>query len=260
MNIKKLCGFTLAFCLIGLQTSTVFAETKIINSEYKLLIHGITLAKMTFRTEVDGDNYKVSGQIRSSALADIVGKTRGKTTVVGKIGTNALQPKRYLMSYTSGDEKRAFDVVFDKKGSVKKSTMTPKAKSLPSDWIGLKSKDLLAVIDPISSLTFPSNVSPCSRTVSIYDGETRVDLKLSPKGGRRFKTKGFKGQAIACNVRFIPVGGYRSKHDSVVYLTKSKNMEIWFGKNELLNAYFPVYAKIPTRIGDVRVWATKLGS
>lgn len=260
MNIKKLCGFTLAFCLAGLQASTAFAETKTINSEYKVLIHGITLAKIKFRTEVDGDNYKVSGQVRSSALADIVGKSRGETTVVGKIGANALQPKRYSMSYTSGDEKRAFDVEFDKNGAVQKTTMTPKAKSPPSDWVGLKSKDLMAVIDPISSLTFPSNASPCSRTVSIFDGETRADLKLSPKGSRRFKTKGFKGQVIACNVRFIPVGGYRSKHDSVVYLKNSTKMEVWFGKNELLDAYFPVFAKIPTKIGDVRVWATKLGS
>lgn len=238
------------------------AETKTSNSEYKILIHGITLARLNFQTEWQDQSYRVTGDIKSSALGDIVAKTRGQTQVTGKIVSDRLQGLEYKIDYTTGDKRRILAVSFDEDGRVKSSQMEPAAEKPPEDWVNVKQEHLLSVVDPISSLTFPvksADTPICGRTISIFDGETALDLKLSYKGHRRFSTKGFKGRAIACRVTFHPKGGYRSEHDSIKYLQRSKDMEVWFGFNKQANLYAPLFAKIPTKIGNVRVWASKFG-
>jgi hypothetical protein len=234
------------------------AQTLKASSEYRVRVHGFPIAKINFSTEINGDDYTIVGKIKSSALADIVGKTRGDTKVIGKISPNRLQARSYTINYTTGKKSRAFDVEYDLNGKVVKAQIVPPRNPLPSDWVGVKENDLAAVVDPVSSLIFPLNSPVCSRTVSIFDGESLVDLKLSHKGHRRFKTKGFKGKVVACKVKFSPKGGYRSNHRSVKYLQNSDSMEVWFGKSDTLKAYVPVLAKIPTKIGIVHVRATRL--
>lgn len=254
--------FILLVSMISLFASPAIAQTKTSNSEYKILIHGITLARLNFKTEWDSANYKVTGDIKSSALADIVAKTRGQTQVKGTFADNRLQGREYKIDYVTGDKRRILSVNFNENGDVESSKMEPPAEKPPKDWIGIKKEHLLSVVDPISSLTFPvkSAKEPiCGRTISIFDGETALDLKLAFKGHRRFSTKGFKGRAVACQVTFHPKGGYRSEHDSIKYLQRSRDMEVWFGYNKETKLYAPVFAKIPTKIGNVRVWASKFG-
>lgn len=260
--MPKILNVTTVILIAGILTAgmakIVHAQTLKATSEYKIRVHGFPIARINFATEINGDDYTIHGKIKSSALADIVGKTRGDTKVVGKISATHLQAKSYKINYTTGKKSRAFDVEYDLKGNVVKAQMVPPRSPLPADWVGVNKADLAAVVDPISSLIFPLNSPVCSRTVSIFDGETLIDLKLAHKGHRRFKTKGFKGRVVACKVKFQPKGGYRSEHRSVKYLQKADNMEVWFGKSEALQAYVPVLAKIPTKIGVVHVRASKL--
>jgi hypothetical protein len=255
--LKILNVTSMVFALV-LSAGFAQAETFKATSEYKVRVHGFPIAKINFSTEINGDDYTIIGKIKSSALADIVGKTRGDTKVVGKISPTHLQAKSYQINYTTGKKSRTFDVEYDLKGNVVKAQMVPPRNPLPADWVGVNKKDLAAVVDPVSSLIFPLNSPVCLRTVSIFDGESLVDLQLAHKGYRRFKTKGFKGKVVACKVKFLPKGGYRSNHRSVKYLQNSNDMEVWFGKSEALQAYVPVLAKIPTKIGMVQVRATRL--
>lgn len=263
MKLKNLFVFTALSCVFAATALPSIAAAKTANSSYKLVIHGITLAKLNFRTEINGETFKTSGSIKSSSLADIVAKIRGETTVTGTVTPNMFRADQYKISYTSGDEKRAFDVLFDEKGKVTQSKISPKPAKRPSDWVKLNKADLLSVVDPITSLTLPyrgPKAPVCGRTVSIFDGETLVDLKLKFSGHSRYKTKGFRGRVVRCQVTFMPKGGYRANHDSVKYLQQAKGMEVWFGLNKHINAYVPMFAKIPTKIGDVRVSATEIGS
>lgn len=261
--MKNLFAFTALSCVFMATALPSVAAAKTANSSYKLVIHGITLAKLNFRTEIKGETFKTSGTITSSSLADIVAKIRGETTVTGTVTPNMFRANQYKINYTSGGEKRTFDVLFNEKGKVTQSNISPKPVKRPSDWVKLNEADLLSVVDPITSLTLPyqgPKAPVCGRTVSIFDGETLVDLKLKFSGHSRFKTKGFNGRVTRCQVTFTPKGGYRANHDSVKYLQQAKGMEVWFGLNKHMNAYVPVFAKIPTKIGDIRVSATEIGS
>ncbi|MBU2484178.1 MAG: DUF3108 domain-containing protein, partial [Alphaproteobacteria bacterium] len=118
---------------------------------------------------------------------------------------------------------------------------------------------LRAVLDPLSGLLFPAGTPVCPRSLPIFDGESRATLHLSPKSVRPYRTKGFKGDAIVCSVRFEPNSGYRKNSSGIRYLEGVKGMEVWFAKHESLGLYGPVYAQVPTKIGKVIVAATRIG-
>lgn len=261
--LKNLIAFTALSWVCAVVVMPSIAEAKTAHSSYKLVIHGITLAQLNFKTKIEGETFTTSGSISSSSLADIVAKIRGETTVIGKVTPNMYRAEQYKINYTSGDKKRAFDVLFNDKGQVTQSIISPEPAKRPSDWVKLNKADLRSVVDPITSLTLPyqgPKAPVCGRTVSIFDGETLVDLKLKFIGHARYKTKGFRGRVVKCQVSFTPKGGYRANHDSVKYLQQSNGMEVWFGLNKHMNAHVPMFAKIPTKIGDVRVSATAIGS
>ena len=234
------------------------AEPVTFQSEYTVRLVGFPVAYASFITDVDGNNYKISGTLRTSALSDILSKTRGTANVSGRLSDDRLLASNFMVSYSSGKSAKKTEIEF-RNGNVLSTVTTPKRTSSGVDWVPLSDADLRAVLDPLSGLVFPGGSKVCPRSLPIFDGQSRVTLHLAPKGVRPYRTDGFAGDAIACSVRFEPKAGYRKGSSGIQYLTKLKTMEVWFAKHERGDLYAPIYAKIPTKIGQVIVAATRFG-
>jgi hypothetical protein len=168
-----------------------------------------------------------------------------------------LQADRYNLVYSAGKRTRVYDVEY-RNGDVTETTVKPEPKRNPKNWIPVTDNDLRSVLDPLSGLIFPASAKVCPSRLPIYDGESRMDLVLTPKGTKPFSTKGFDGEAIVCSIRYVPKSGFRRGRSDIEYLKKTP-MEIWFAKAQSANVYAPVYARIPTRMGQVYVTAVKYG-
>lgn len=227
-------------------------------TDYSIALGILPVATVSFRTEISKKRYTISGELSSAGLADIISRTRGQTSVSGVISDDRLQATQYSVSYVSGKKGRDINVRF-KNGNVLSATMKPERKRPPESWIPVTDSDMRSVLDPISGLIIPAGSKVCPKTLPIFDGESRIDLKLIAKGAKKFSTKGFEGEAIVCGVRFVPKSGYRKGRDDVEYLRRLQSMEIWFAKAEAANVYAPVYARIPTKVGPVIVSATRFG-
>lgn len=227
-------------------------------TDYTIALGILPVATVSFRTAINKKTYTISGELNSAGLADIISRTRGQTSVSGIIGDDYLQATQYSVSYVSGKKGRDISVRF-KNGNVTSATMKPERKRPPESWIPVTARDMRSVLDPISGLIIPAGSRVCPKTLPIFDGESRIDLKLVAKGVKKFTTKGFEGEAIVCGVRFVPKSGYRRGRDDVEYLRRLASMEIWFAKADAANVYAPVYARIPTKVGPVIVSATRFG-
>lgn len=227
------------------------------NTDYSIALSGIPLARASFNTLMSDKTYSISGKLSSAGLADILSHTQGSTTVSGVVGRNKLQATHYSVKYQSGKKGRSIDVRY-RNGNVTSSTLEP-ARAEPVNWVPVSGADKRGVLDPISGLIFPATAKVCPQTLPIFDGESRLDLKLSHKGTKPFKTKGFAGDAIVCGIKFVPKSGYRKGRDDVDYLRKLDTMEIWFAKADAVNVYAPVYVRIPTKLGPVTISATRFG-
>ncbi len=226
-------------------------------SEYSINLGILPIAKASFSTRMNGPNYSISGSFSSAGLASVLADISGKTTISGAKRGHRLQANTYSLVYKDGKRVRTYDVVY-RNGNVTSTTVKPEPKARPDNWVNVKDGDLRSVLDPISGLIIPAGGRICPSRLPIYDGESRLDLVLSPSGTKPFKTNGFSGDAMVCKARYVPKSGYRQGRKDIEYL-KSISMEIWFAKSDNMDVYAPVYAVIPTRVGQVYITATKYG-
>jgi len=226
-------------------------------SEYSINLGILPIAKASFSTRMNGPNYSISGSFSSAGLASVLADISGKTTISGAKRGHRLQANTYSLVYKDGKRVRTYDVVY-RNGNVTSTTVKPEPKARPDNWVNVKDGDLRSVLDPISGLIIPAGGRICPSRLPIYDGESRLDLVLSPSGTKPFKTNGFSGDAVVCKARYVPKSGYRQDRKDIEYL-KSISMEIWFAKSDNMDVYAPVYAVIPTRVGQVYITATKYG-
>lgn len=244
-----------ALVLAGL-SSPVAAETRH-NTEYSINLGVLPIARASFSTRMEGANYSISGTFSAAGLASVLKDISGKTTISGAKRGNRLQANEYSLVYQDGERKRTYDVQY-RDGNVTSTTINPAPKARPDNWVAVKDRDLRSVLDPISGLIFPGKAKICPGRLPIYDGESRMDLVMSSGGTKPFSTNGFTGDAIVCNIKYVPKSGFRKGRKDIEYL-KSISMEVWFAKAGTMDVYAPVYARIPTRVGQVYITATKYG-
>lgn len=226
-------------------------------SEYDISLGLLPIATASFASEFNAKDYKIAGSFKSAGIVNLFSRISADTDVTGVVQGKKLQTGSYKLTYTRGKKTRIYTVGY-RGGDVVSTSISPEPGSRPASWVPVTNEDLRSVMDPLSGLIFPEGASVCPSRMPIYDGESRMDLVLSPKGSKPFSTKGFKGDALVCEVRYEPKSGYRKGRSDIEFLKKQR-MEVWFAKAEGANVYAPVYARIPTKVGDVYVTATKYG-
>jgi hypothetical protein len=233
------------------------ARAQAMTSQYNVSLIGLPVGRASFDTTIDGSRFAVKGTLSSTGLADIVSKIAGSSTVSGRIRGDKIHAERYALAYSSDKRSYASNVAFEA-GKVQTAEVAPKIAKPKADYVPVKPSQLRAVVDPLSGLMIKAKTTPeavCSRTLPFFDGWSRLDLQLSPNGTRPFKTDGFEGEAIACNVRVKPVSGYRATSKGVKFI-QSQTIELWFAPIGETGILAPVYAKIPTEIGPLTLRAS----
>ncbi|NTF34166.1 DUF3108 domain-containing protein [Rhizobium skierniewicense] len=256
MNVTVQRFFTATVVTLASISPGLAAETRH-DSEYSINLGILPIARANFSTRMTGATYSISGSFSSAGVASVLKDISGKTNVSGAKRGNRMQADEYSLVYKDGKRTRTYDVQY-RNGNVTSTTVKPEPKPRPDSWVDVKDRDLRSVLDPISGLLFPVGGRICPSRLPIYDGESRLDLVLSSGGTKPFTTDGFTGDAIVCNARYVPKSGFRKGRKDIEYL-KSISMEIWFAKASNMDVYAPVYARIPTRVGQVYITATKYG-
>lgn len=245
-----------AFVLI----TAVPACAETFKSEYVVSLFGISVAKSSFTTQVEGKAYSVSGSLRSAGLAEIFDDTKGSISVTGTMGKQTLLPASYVVDYMSNNKKKRTSLSFSNGNVVSYENLPATKKGEP--WIEVQPEHLLAAFDPMTAFLVrsPSLDTVCNNTLRIFDGEVRADLKLSPIGATKIKTIGYSGPAMTCKLRMVPISGYRKGKKQIEYLRKNTNMSVTFVPIGATGLYAPALAKVGTQVGTVTVRAQRFQS
>nr|WP_280923383.1 DUF3108 domain-containing protein [Rhizobium halophytocola] len=225
-------------------------------TEYQITLAGIPIAQASFITLMDKDHYSIAGEFKSGAIVNLITEISAKTSTSGKVSDARLEPRSYSLVYRKGKQTETYKVLLAG-GNVTESHITPAPKRRPKTWVPVTPADLQAVLDPLTSLMVPSSGDVCSRTLPVFDGESRLDLVMSPKGKRVYDQGKVSTEAVVCGVRYVPKAGFKQGRDDIEALKRSTGMEIWFAKAGDLPLYAPVRAVIPTRYGAVDISAIR---
>jgi len=227
-------------------------------TNYKISLGGIHLANAFFQARRDRDAYSIEAQIATTPVASIIAQSMAEMSSTGIIRKDRLEPERFYFRYRYGKRHRRFETSFSG-GDVTQSLIEPQSRKKRKNWVPIRAADLVAVTDPVAGLVIPADQDPCRSPIPVFDGEARLDLKLSRIGLRNFKTEGFSGSVVVCGMRYEPKAGYRKGNRDIDYVRKLDGMEIWFAKSAPMNVYAPVYLSVPTSYGPLTIKATHFG-
>lgn len=252
-------GRFLAAAAAGLVLTSAAADAaeRVFRSEYVVSLFGLPVARAEFDSRFDERRFSIDGSLSSSGIARLFDKTTGTTKVRGVINGKGATPRRFSSAYNSGDKSSRTTIRFDAERVVKAENQ-PRRKRLPEDWVSVPKKELAAALDPLTAtLISAKSVSEvCGRTLRVFDGEMRADLRLTHRSTGTMS--GFDGPTVTCDARFVPVAGYRKSRKQIDYLAKQSRISITFAKLADTGFYAPVDASIGTQVGTIRVTARKV--
>src|SRR5690606_17877850 len=219
---------------------------------YDVSSPGLPIARAELESRIKDSGVAVAGPFSSTGDTRIFDKNDGTDSVTGRLGVGSSRPQQYSLDYKSGKKKQITQIRFD--GSRVTNTVNePPLRKRGNEWVPLQESHLQEVADPISALLLPAPYaeSICNRTVRVYDGETRVDLVLTPAAG----SEQFRQAEVTCSAQFVTVAGYRPTHSTIVQLRDKAKIRIGFDRVSQQGLYSPVEATIGTKIGTVHVRA-----
>ena len=246
----------MALAAINSNISANAAET--IQHEMKIVLTmvGIPVGKLAMAVNVANGNYKITGSAKAFGATRLFSNAKGTAYSSGQYINNILINTSHKLRYTTKKKKGQVDIKFGKNG-VETTKVVPAVKIKPGTIV-VKPAHLKSVEDPVKATLIavkPSQIGNgaaiCNRTLPVYDGKNRFNLKMHFKGTRKVVTKGFKGLSYVCSVRYVPVAGHRPFKKHIKRLQANKKLEIALARIGNSSLYGLITFKVKTKYGTV---------
>jgi hypothetical protein len=233
-----------------------------LTANYTISIARIPIGKIGWTVEIGDSSYSASGSGQASGLLSILASGKGTASTQGTVESGALSPTSFGSDITRDDDKAALRMVLDHGVA---SEVTGSAPEASATRVPLTEAHRRDIVDPLTALLIPAVGSgeltraACERTLPIFDGHRRYDLKLAFK--RMDQVKADRGNpggpVVVCAVTFAPIAGYRTDSKLVKFLAGDREIELWLAPIAGARVLAPVRLSISNMLGNLVVQATK---
>jgi hypothetical protein len=203
-----------------------------LDASYTISFARIPVGEIT-ATAVFGQNeYAISAGVHAGGvLKALLVDGKASFSTQGTIKGDYPVPTSFTSKIVSSAETSDVTMALDEEGNVKDLTATPPPSS---DRVPVANSNRQAIVDPLSALLFSASAAgevlsqeACRRTLPIFDGHQRYDLKLAfRRMDKMTAEKGYSGPVAVCSVNYEPIAGHRASIPLVKYLSEGREMEI----------------------------------
>jgi len=203
-----------------------------LDASYTISFARIPVGEIT-ATAVFGQNeYAISARARAGGvLKALLVDGEASLSTQGTIKDDYPVPTTFTSKIVSSAESSDVTMALDEGGNVKDLTPTPPPSS---DRVPVTNSNRQGIVDPLSALLFSATAAgeglsqeACRRTLPIFDGHQRYDLKLAFKRMDKMTAeKGYAGPVVVCSLSYEPIAGHRANIPLVKYLSEGREMEI----------------------------------
>ena len=128
------------------------------------------------------------------------------------------------------------------------------------DRVPLNESHKRNVLDPLSAFLMPVNGKgrdgACNRTLPIFDGAARYDIKLSSAGTRTVKLEGYSGPVSICQARYVPIAAHLALRPSTKFMAENRDITAWLAPVAGTDMMVPVRISVKTMIGTAVIEAS----
>src|SRR6516162_458174 len=261
---SRIIGLLLVPVLVSIEAESSPADAPVrLDAYYTATLLGLPIGYISWAVYVKENRFSsvATGSIAGFLRLFLV--AQGSVASEGRLSSGKPIPSKFQLKLLAGKWSDEVGIVFS--GNRAKETVLPTSVAPSADYVPIKDGDRVGASDPMTALlvyvggsgatTVPQ---ACERTVAIFDGHTRYNLRLAFE---RFSTahpvEGYQGQVVLCSAKFLPVAGYDPKHFLVTYLAAQRETEIWLAPLSGTRLLVPYRASISTPMGVGILEATK---
>ena len=247
-------------CLAVILAGGSAAQAASVEATYDVSLLGLSFGTANLSGDVDGSRYKLDIQARLTGLVGGFTGGRGSGAATGAVTGSRLLPTTFAVSSASSSESRTVRMALER-GAVQALAIEPPIDAKP-DRVPLKDDHQRNVVDPISAFLMPvdnasgTNAAACNRTLPIFDGAARYDIKLSSAGTRNVKLEGYSGPVSICQARFVPIAGHRALRPSTKFMAENRDITTWLAPIAGTDVMVPVRISVKTMIGTAVIEAS----
>jgi hypothetical protein len=254
-----------ALALVVGHAAGAHAQGKL-EARYTATLTGIPIGKGAWIIDIGEDQYRAAASGGTTGLLRVIAGGQGTGATQGVIAAGRLVPMSYSASIAS--EKKTDEIRLGLAGGNIKETVVNPPQSPSPDRVPVTEAHLRGVIDPMTSSLVrvpgtgdPLTAEACQRTISVFDGRMRYDLRFAFKRMDRVKAqKGYEGPVVVCAVYFTPIAGHIPTRAAIKYLAEQRDMEIWFAPIANTRVLVPFRFSVPTPLGAGVLQATEFVS
>ena len=244
----------LAAILLGLAPGSAAHAQGRVDARYTASLAGIPIGRGAWAIEIDEDKYVAAASGATAGLMRLFSGGEGTGASRGRVVNGQLVPASYSASILTS--RRNSQVRLGLKGSAVKDVDISPPNEPDDERVPLRESHRRGVIDPMTASLLrvgggnPLVPQACQRTLSVFDGRMRYDLRLAYKGTQQVKAaKGYAGPALVCSVYFHPIAGHNPTRAAIKYLAELRDMEIWLVPIAGTSILVPFRVSIPTPFG-----------
>ena len=219
------CALALITAALGGQAHT---ESNL-DASYTISFARIRVGDITATVVFGPSEYAMSARGRAGGLMKALIDGEASFTTRGTITDGHPVPTNFTSKIVSNAQTSDVTMVLDE-GSVKELAAAP----LPSSGrVPVTEANRQGIVDPLTAMLFTAAATgalsqeACWRTLPIFDGHQRYDLKLAFKRIDQVTAeKGYAGPVVVCSLRYEPIVGHHASNTLVKYLSEGREMEM----------------------------------
>jgi hypothetical protein len=238
-----------------------------LEARYSVTLAGLPIGTGSWMVDIGDTHYLAAASGSTTGLMRVFTGGQGTSAARGTFNGGGV-PVTSIYAATITTRAKSDEVRLTiNHGDVKDSRLDPPRDKDP-ERIPILPAHEHGVLDPMTAslLRAPPGgdlmvPETCQRTLAIFDGRLRYDLKLAYKRVEQVKTdRGYAGPALVCSVNFTPIAGFIPSRYAIKYIAKLKDMEVWLAPIAGTRVLVPIRAEGPSPIGPVVLKATQFVS
>ena len=202
-----------------------------LDASYTISFARIPVGEITATVVFGQNEYAISARARvGGVLKALLVDGEASFSTDGIIKSDYPVPTTFTSKIVSNTESSDARMVLEE-GNVKELAATPPPSS---DLVPVTKANRQGIVDPLTALLFSAAAAgeglsqeACRRTLPIFDGHQRYDLKLAFKRMDKMTAeKGYAGPVVVCSVNYEPIAGHRANIPLLKYLSEGREIEI----------------------------------
>ena len=203
------------------------AQTKL-DAYFTATLLGLPIGHISWTFDLKESRYNSVATGSIAGFLRLFLDVQGSVAAEGRLSSGKPVASKFQLKLLAGKWSDEIGIVFS--GNRAKESVLPASTTPSADYVPIKEADRVGASDPMSALlvyvagTGATTVpQACERTVAIFDGHTRYNLRLAfERFSMAHPVEGYQGHVVVCSAKFLPVAGYDPKH--FLSLTSPRSM------------------------------------